>query len=125
MTMVRLKTKTENAVNLASRVLAPLALSRLRRYIDPCEAASRVRSHISPGPYRSFRELSLAGSVDPVIWCPPTFVGAPGSSASTAIVASHCYFLPRGLLPPDHDREARCPRSLPNRPLPKPSFAAP
>jgi len=52
------------------------------------EAASRVRSHISPGPYRSFRELSLAGSVDPVIWCPPTFVGAPGSSASTA----HCGF---------------------------------
>ena len=36
------------------------------------EAASCVRSHISPGPYRSFRELSLAGSVDPVIWCPPT-----------------------------------------------------
>src|SRR4051812_34180664 len=43
-----------------------------------CEAASRVRSHISPGPYRSFRELSLAGSVDPVIWCPPTFVGNSG-----------------------------------------------
>src|SRR6201994_2982090 len=78
MTMVRLKTKTENAVNLASRVLAPLALAPLRRYIDPCEAASRVRSHISPGPYRSFRELSLAGSVDPDIWCPPTFVGNSG-----------------------------------------------
>src|SRR4051812_16613991 len=43
-----------------------------------CEAASCVRSHISPGPYRSFRELSLAGSVDPVIWCPPTFVGNSG-----------------------------------------------
>src|SRR6266850_30033 len=42
------------------------------------EAALRVRSHISPGPYRSFRELSLAGSVDPVIWCPPTFVGNSG-----------------------------------------------
>src|SRR5260221_146751 len=42
------------------------------------EAVSRVRSHISPGPYRSFRELSLAGSVDPVIWCPPTFVGNSG-----------------------------------------------
>ncbi len=44
----------------------------------PGEAVSRVRSHISPGPYRSFRELSLAGSVDPVIWCPPTFVGNSG-----------------------------------------------
>src|ERR1700722_3714163 len=33
---------------------------------------------ISPGPYRSFRELSLAGSVDPGIWCPPTFVGNSG-----------------------------------------------
>src|ERR1700730_8997707 len=42
------------------------------------EAALRVRSHISPGPYRSFRELSLAGSVDPDIWCPPTFVGNSG-----------------------------------------------
>jgi 5-formyltetrahydrofolate cyclo-ligase len=43
---------------------------------------SRVRSHISPGPYRSFRELSLAGSVDPVIWCPPTFVGNSGIECS-------------------------------------------
>src|SRR3954451_24008786 len=47
-----------------------------------CEAVSRVRSHISPGPYRSFRELSLAGSVDPVIWCPPTFVGNSGIERS-------------------------------------------
>ncbi len=69
-----------------------LAVWRNRGYIGLCEAASRVRSHISPGPYRSFRELSLAGSVDPVIWCPPTFVGAPGSSASTAIAASHFIF---------------------------------
>jgi hypothetical protein len=48
----------------------------------PREAASRVRSHISPGPYRSFRELSLAGSVDPDIWCPPTFVGNSGIECS-------------------------------------------
>src|SRR5205085_9093188 len=47
-------------------------------YIGACEAVLRVRSHISPGPYRSFRELSLAGSVDPDIWCPPTFVGNSG-----------------------------------------------
>ena len=53
-----------------------------------CEAASRVRSHISPGPYRSFRELSLAGSVDPVIWCPPTFVGNSGIERSNG----HCGF---------------------------------
>jgi len=38
----------------------------------------RVRSHISPGPYRSFRELSLAGPVGSDIWCPPTFVGNSG-----------------------------------------------
>src|SRR5260370_32346905 len=48
----------------------------------PGEAVSRVRSHISPGPYRSFRELSLAGSVDPVIWCPPPFVGNSGIERS-------------------------------------------
>src|ERR1700748_3415107 len=35
-------------------------------------------ANISPGPYRSFRELSLAGSVDPDIWRPPTFVGNSG-----------------------------------------------
>lgn len=44
----------------------------------PSEAATCVRSHISPGPYRSFRELSLAGPVGPDIWCPPTFVGNSG-----------------------------------------------
>src|SRR6266480_6298707 len=33
----------------------------------------------SPGPYRSLRELSLAGLVGSVIWRPPTFVGNPGS----------------------------------------------
>ena len=48
----------------------------------PREAASCVRSHISPGPYRSFRELSLTGSVDPDIWCPPTFVGNSGIERS-------------------------------------------
>ena len=42
----------------------------------------RVRSHISPGPYRSFRELSLARSVDLATWCPPTFVGNSGIERS-------------------------------------------
>src|ERR1700728_3251211 len=46
------------------------------------EAVSRVRSHISPGPYRSFRELSLARSVDLATWCPPTFVGNSGIECS-------------------------------------------
>ena len=63
------------------------------------EAVSRVRSHISPGPYRSFRELSLARSVNSVTWCPPTFVGTPGSSAPTAIAASHFSFGRRDDLP--------------------------
>lgn len=64
------------------QVLTPLVISLHRCYIASCEAASRVRSHISPGPYRSFRELSLAGSVDPDIWCPPTFVGNSGIERS-------------------------------------------
>ena len=55
-----------------------LAIRPHRCYIGFREAVSCVRSHISPGPYRSFRELSLAGSVDPDIWCPPTFVGNSG-----------------------------------------------
>src|SRR5262249_21074990 len=35
---------------------------------------------ISPGPYRSLRELSLTGLVGSDIWRPPTFVGNPGST---------------------------------------------
>src|SRR5579864_1696885 len=62
--------------------LMPLVISPLRCYIASREAASCVRSHISPGPYRSFRELSLTGSVDPDIWCPPTFVGNSGIECS-------------------------------------------
>src|SRR5580698_4799929 len=50
-------------------IVATLAPARLRRASG---------ANISPGPYRSFRELSLAGSVDPDIWCPPTFVGNSG-----------------------------------------------
>src|SRR5579872_7341167 len=60
----------------------PLAIRSHQGYISTCEAASCVRSHISPGPYRSFRELSLTGSVDPDIWCPPTFVGNSGIERS-------------------------------------------
>src|SRR5260370_12798137 len=57
------------------------------------EAVSRVRSHISPGPYRSFRELSLAGSVDPVTWCPPTFVGNSGIECSNGHRGFALFFL--------------------------------
>src|ERR1700730_6262965 len=56
------------------------------------EAALRVRSHISPGPYRSFRELSLAGSVDPDIWCPPTFVGNSGIERFNGICGFALFF---------------------------------
>jgi hypothetical protein len=64
-----------------------------------CEAASRVRSHISPGPYRSFRELSLAGSVDPVIWCPPTFVGNSGIERSNGHCGFALFFFARRVFP--------------------------
>ena len=59
----------------------------------PREAASCVRSHISPGPYRSFRELSLTGSVDPDIWCPPTFVGNSGIERSNGDRGFALYFV--------------------------------
>src|SRR5437879_8263095 len=62
-----------------------LAVWPYRGYIGTREAVLRVRSHISPGPYRSFRELSLAGSVDPDIWCPPTFVGNSGMECFNAV----------------------------------------
>src|SRR5471032_1129930 len=65
-----------------------------------CEAVSRVRSHISPGPYRSFRELSLAGSVDPVIWCPPTFVGNSGIECFNGHRGFALSFFSLSLLPP-------------------------
>src|SRR5262245_27983949 len=46
---------------------------------------------LSPGPYRSFRELSLSGLVGSDTWRPPTFVGNPGSSAPTAGAAPHLF----------------------------------
>jgi hypothetical protein len=81
-------------------VPTPLAVRRLRCYIGTREAAARVRSHISPGPYRSFRELSLAGSVDPDIWCPPTFVGNSGIERSNGVggfALSLRFVIPRGV----------------------------
>src|SRR5579864_1768292 len=89
---------------------SPLAVGTLRCYITPREAASRVRSHISPGPYRSFRELSLSGSVDPDIWCPPTFVGNSGIERSNGdrgfalSLAGVCAFHPNALTGATRDR---------------------
>src|ERR1700733_310560 len=70
----------------------PLASRSHNPYITRAKLCRASEAIISPGPYRSFRELSLARFVDLVTWCPPTFVGAPGSSASTAIAASHFCF---------------------------------
>src|SRR5450631_238463 len=67
-----------------------LAQRRYRCYIDFARLWRASGVIISPGPYRSFRELSLAGSVDPVIWCPPTFVGNSGIERSNG----HCGFAP-------------------------------
>ncbi len=57
---------------------APLAKSPRDGYIAPARLRRASGTNISPGPYRSFRELSLARSVDLDIWCPPTFVGNSG-----------------------------------------------
>src|SRR6202049_4955632 len=80
-------------VRTVHRPALTLAVWRGDGYIGSCEAVSRVRSHISPGPYRSLRELSLAGSVDPVIWCPPTFVGNSGIECSNGHRGFALYFL--------------------------------
>src|SRR5262249_51942578 len=72
----RVKKDTRLFTGTLSRV--PLVLPTLRCYIDPARLRRASGANISPGPYRSFRELSLAGSVDPDKWCPPTFVGNSG-----------------------------------------------
>src|SRR5437763_7123389 len=64
----------------------------------PGGAASAGRRQTPPGPYRSFRELSLAGSVDPVTWCPPTFVGNSGIECSNGHRGFALFFLPSGSL---------------------------
>jgi len=48
---------------------------------------------LSPGPYRSFRELSLAGPVGSVIWCPPTFVGNSGIECFNGVCGFALCFL--------------------------------
>lgn len=55
-----------------------LAVRQYRCYIARARLRRASGAIISPGPYRSFRELSLAGPVGPDIWCPPTFVGNSG-----------------------------------------------
>src|SRR5262245_18761145 len=63
----------------ADRPVSPVASHACRHYIG--RAGLRGASGaISPGPYRSSRELSLTGLVGSDIWRPPTFVGNPGST---------------------------------------------
>jgi len=76
--------------------LTPLAPGPHRCYITPARLCRASGANISPGPYRSFRELSLAGSVDPDIWCPPTFVGNSGIACFNgvygfALTFSRCF----------------------------------
>ena len=86
------------AASGARESVTRLAIHGLRGYISSREAAPRVRSHISPGPYRSFRELSLAGSVDPDIWCPPTFVGNSGIECFNGVRGFALLFLSVGFV---------------------------
>src|SRR3954452_18715550 len=53
----------------------------------PARGCGVCRIH-TPGALRSLRELSLAGSVDPDIWRPPTSVGSRGRNL-TAHAAPH------------------------------------
>src|SRR5258708_14303178 len=64
------------------------------------------------GPYRSFRELSLARSVDLVTWCPPTFVGNSGIERSNGHrgFALFLCFLPLSLFSASYSTTAVIPR---------------
>ncbi len=75
----------------------PLAPRPHRCYITPARLRRASGANISPGPYRSFRELSLAGSVDPDIWCPPTFVGNSGIACFNGVCgfALFSFVIPR------------------------------
>src|SRR5580692_1978097 len=63
--------------------------SALDAHYIPHAGLRGASGDIFSGPYRSLRELSLAGPVGSVTWRPPTFVGNPGSSSPTAIAAPH------------------------------------
>src|SRR5216683_6099064 len=80
-----LKFESENRdflLQVGGRAPVTLAIPQYRCYIAKAKLRRASGAIISPGPYRSFRELSLAGSVDPDIWCPPTFVGNSGIERS-------------------------------------------
>ena len=72
--------------------LRALAVGPHRCYIGPARLHRASGADISPGPYRSFRELSLAGSVDPDIWCPPTFVGNSGIACFNGVCGFALWF---------------------------------
>src|ERR1051326_1214029 len=61
------------------QVFAAVARRRVAHYIS-CAGLRGASGAISPGPYRSLRELSLTGLVGPDTWRPPTLVGNPGST---------------------------------------------
>ncbi len=67
-----------------------LALALPSDYIVDAGLWGATEPH-SPGPYESYRELSLAGPVGSVIWRPPTTVGSR-DHALTAIAAPHFHF---------------------------------
>jgi hypothetical protein len=75
---LKFETKSRFLAQTEGRGSVALAIPRYRCYIAKAKLRCASGAIISPGPYRSFRELSLAGSVDPDIWCPPTFVGNSG-----------------------------------------------
>ncbi|CCD89122.1 hypothetical protein BRAD285_0662 [Bradyrhizobium sp. ORS 285] len=77
---VRLEGRPQSAIAPQFRPMAarPLAKSSGHSYIALARLRRASGTNISPGPYRSLRELSLARSVDLDIWCPPTFVGNSG-----------------------------------------------
>jgi len=64
-----------------------------------CEAASRVRKPYIPGALSILPGTSLAGSVDPVTWCPPTFVGNSGIEGSNGHRGFALFFLVAELFP--------------------------
>ena len=73
-------------------VALPVALAPAKHYIARAGLRGSTETTF-PGALRSYRELSLAGLVGPVIWRPPTTVGSR-DHALTAIAAphfSHCH----------------------------------
>src|SRR5580704_11149079 len=74
----RLRPRIKSEGGLRRNTRYSLAMCRRSHYIDRAGLRGAY-GVIFSGPYRSLRELSLAGPVGSVTWRPPTFVGNPGS----------------------------------------------